>query len=93
MNTSEVEPLLVTPKEAAKMLRLCERTLRSLKKAGQIPCVPIGGSMRYDVADLRAFIESKKIQIRDGALGAGEVCSAETKGNKNGKRGSSAGRS
>jgi len=59
------EQLLVTPREAAKMLSISISYLRELKAAGEIPFVPIGG-VRYDVADLRAFIEKKKM--------ANEVC-------------------
>lgn len=52
--------LLVTPREAAKALSICEKTLWSLTKCGELPAVRIGRSVRYDVADLRAFIERRK---------------------------------
>ena len=58
---SESEPLLLTPKEAAKSLKICERHLRSLKKGRKIPYVPIGGCVRYDVRDLLAYIDQQKI--------------------------------
>jgi helix-turn-helix protein len=61
------EQLLLKPAEAAKTLAICERSLRTLKSSGQIPFVPIGGAIRYDVADLRAFIELKKQSISAGA--------------------------
>jgi excisionase family DNA binding protein len=52
--------LLLTPREAAKMLSLCEKTLWSLTKRGELPAVRIGRSGRYDVADLQAFNNGQK---------------------------------
>lgn len=59
MSTMDTVQLL-PPKEAAKALSICERTLYALGKSGEIPVVRIGRSVRYDVADLRAFIERTK---------------------------------
>ena len=62
-NTREkIEPLLLTPREAAKALSVCERTLYALTKAGQLPAVHIGRAVRYDVADLRGYIDRMKKQ-------------------------------
>jgi excisionase family DNA binding protein len=58
---TQVEPLLLTPKEAAKALSVCERTLYGLTKAGELPAVRIGRAVRYDVGDLRAWIDRAKI--------------------------------
>jgi excisionase family DNA binding protein len=52
--------LLWTCREAAAALNLSERTLWSLTKAGGLPCVRIGRSVRYDPADIRAWIEAQK---------------------------------
>lgn len=60
------EQLLLTPKETWQALKICERTLRDLKARGEIPFVKIGGAVRYDVADVRRFIELKKIAFRAG---------------------------
>ena len=58
------DELLLKPNEAAKRLNLSARTLRDLtNKTREIPAVRIGKSVRYDVADLRAFIEMKKCQV------------------------------
>ena len=57
---TQVEPLLLTPKEAAKALSVCERTLYELTKTGELPAVRIGRAVRYDVGDLRAWIERAK---------------------------------
>lgn len=53
--------LLLTPKEAAVALGVCEKTLWSLTDPrGPIACVRIGRAVRYDPADLTAWIESVK---------------------------------
>lgn len=54
-----VTPLLVAPREAAKMLSVCERTLFALTKSGDIPAVRIGRAVRYSVEDLKAWIKKK----------------------------------
>ena len=55
------EPLLLKPAEAAKALSMGARTLWSLTAGRQIPHVRIGKSVRYDPADLRAWIAEHKI--------------------------------
>jgi excisionase family DNA binding protein len=56
-----VEPILLTVRQAANVLNLSERTLFSLTKTGKIPVVRIGDrGIRYDPADLRAWINSAK---------------------------------
>ena len=58
--------LLVPPREAARLLSISERTLWTFTKRGAIPAVKIGRAVRYDQADLRAFVEQSK------AKGAGD---------------------
>lgn len=59
MNTT-VERLLLRPAEAAKALGVSPRTLWGLA----IPRVRIGArGVRYDVADLRAWIEKNKSKV------------------------------
>jgi excisionase family DNA binding protein len=55
-----IEPLLLTARQAAKVLNVCEKTLWTLTKNGDIPAVRIGRAVRYDPADLRAWIERAK---------------------------------
>ena len=52
-----MEPLLLTPREAAKALSVCERTLFALTKAGELPTIRIGRSVRYSVDDLKDWIK------------------------------------
>ena len=49
-------PLLISGREAAKLLSVCERTLFMLTKAGEIPAVRIGRAVRYSVRDLEAWV-------------------------------------
>lgn len=56
--------LLITPREAAKALSVCEKTLWSLTKRGELPAVRIGRAVRYDVSDLQAFIDRQKGAFR-----------------------------
>jgi excisionase family DNA binding protein len=52
--------LLVTAKEAAKMLSISARSLWTMTNMGTIPSIRIGRSVRYSVEDLLAFIEKAR---------------------------------
>lgn len=50
---------LLTPKEAAKSLAVCDKTLWSITRPrGALACVRIGRSVRYDPKDLRRYIDA-----------------------------------
>ena len=51
---------LIKPKEAAEYLAISDRKLFSMSKAGTIPTVRLGRSVRYDLADLENFINKLK---------------------------------
>ena len=55
-----VPRVLLTPEEAAKAMSISTRKLWELTNAGELPAVRIDRAVRYDVADLRAWAESKK---------------------------------
>lgn len=55
--TKSVERMLITAREAAAALGVCERTLYSLTKRGEIPAVHIGRAVRYDIESLKQFIK------------------------------------
>jgi excisionase family DNA binding protein len=63
METSQmtVECGLLRPKDAAQWLAVSPRMLWKLTAGREIPCVRIGRSVRYDLADLRAWIEARKM--------------------------------
>ena len=54
------EPLLFTVRETARALAVCEKTLWALTRDGRLPAVHIGRGVRYDLADVRRFIEAAK---------------------------------
>ena len=58
---TETTPRLLKPKEAAESLAISERTLWALTASGDVASVRIGRSVRYDPADLAAFIQRQKI--------------------------------
>lgn len=53
-------PNLLTPKEAAASLAISERTLWQLTSEGRIAAIRFGRAVRYDPADLRAFIAARR---------------------------------
>ena len=53
--------LLVTVREAARMLAISPRALWGITAPrGELPAVRLGRSVRYDLADLRRWIEARK---------------------------------
>ena len=61
------EPLLVSPRQAARLLSVSERTLFTWTKAGQVPCVKLGRLVRYSVDSLKEFIaEAEKVVDKIG---------------------------
>jgi excisionase family DNA binding protein len=59
-NSPTILRLLLKPNEAAAALALSPRKLWAMTASHQIPCVRIGKSVRYDLADLRAWIDEQK---------------------------------
>jgi len=53
-------PNLLTPKHAAERLAISPRKLWSLTASGDIKCLRIGRSVRYDLASLSEFLETLK---------------------------------
>lgn len=53
-------PMLVNVKTAARLLSISSRKLWSMTAGGELPCVRCGRLVRYDPADLRAWIEKNK---------------------------------
>jgi excisionase family DNA binding protein len=53
-------PLLLTEEEAAEALKLCPRTLRKLRQAGEIRYVALTGrKIAYRPEDCVAYVESR----------------------------------
>jgi excisionase family DNA binding protein len=49
--------LLLTPTEAATVLRISPRLLWSKTKSGEIPCLRIGRTVRYSTTSLQEWID------------------------------------
>jgi len=65
-NNIQMEPLTVNAKEAARLLGICERTLRTLTKSGELPVVRIMTRVLYSVEDLREFIRQRSKKESNG---------------------------
>lgn len=52
--------LLLGAREAASALGICERTLWTLTKSGQVPHIRVGRRVLYDPDDLRAWVKSRR---------------------------------
>jgi len=63
-DTAPMEPLLMSARDTARALSICEKTLWALTRDGKLPCVRIGRAVRYDVQDVRRFIEAAKSGAR-----------------------------
>ena len=58
-NGKIVESLLVNVTDAAKMLNISERTLRTITKRGELPTVRIASRVLYSREDLVDFIRQR----------------------------------
>lgn len=63
---SVLSPLLLTPEEAAELLRIGRATLYRLLAAGAIRSIKVGGLRRIAVADLEAYIERLRAEQGEG---------------------------
>lgn len=55
-----MQPKLMTSKETADSLRVTVRTLMKWKKLGKgPPCHKLGNRLRYDAADVAAWLKSQ----------------------------------
>lgn len=54
------EPMLLTARQAAKALSVCEKTLWTLTQRGELPVVRVGRAVRYDPRDLESWIQRAK---------------------------------
>lgn len=60
MSTTTKElPSLITEKQVAQLLGVCERTVWKLRNDKKIRCVKIGAAVRYTQEEVSRFIESQ----------------------------------
>jgi excisionase family DNA binding protein len=60
-------PLLTTT-AVAQVLGVHPETVTRLRKAGDIPFVWVGGSLRFRADDIEAYVQSLTSERRDGPL-------------------------
>lgn len=53
----DMDPLLLSPRQASQALAISERTLFTLTKSGEVPHIRIGKLVRYSVDSLRKYID------------------------------------
>jgi len=58
--TVSPEALLLKSVDAARALQIGTRTLWSLTKRGEVRCIKVGRSVRYDPRDLQTWIDRQK---------------------------------
>ncbi len=51
---------LLTVRQVAELLGVCERTIFSLTQEGKLPAARIDRAVRYDPCDVAGFIEASK---------------------------------
>lgn len=57
LSSAIADRLLLTPRETALVLSVCEKTLWSMTHPrGPIPCLRLGRSVRYPVEALREYV-------------------------------------
>jgi excisionase family DNA binding protein len=61
-------PLLVTKREAARLLSVSMRTVERLIAAGRLPVVQVEGASRIRVDDLRGYVDRLTVDV-PGAVG------------------------
>ena len=59
-DNSPTPPLLVTVREASRMLSVSGRTLWDLTRRGVIPSVRIGRGVRYSIDALERFVRQRR---------------------------------
>ncbi len=64
--TSSAEPvrLLLSTRETARALSVCQRTLSEITRRSDLPCVRIGRSGRYAIADIREYIAKNRTSTK-----------------------------
>lgn len=54
---------LLRPRDAAAWLKISERSLWAMANRGEIRAIRFGRNVRYDVADLQAFVGARKTEV------------------------------
>jgi predicted DNA-binding transcriptional regulator AlpA len=60
-NKCSIDPILIDANAAANALGICSKTVWSLTKNNDLPCVRIGQRVLYDPHDLREWVAQQKV--------------------------------
>ena len=60
-------PKLITAKEASEALGVSTRTLLNLRTRGEISSIRVGGQVKYDPADVQAYIARNRTEAKGAA--------------------------
>jgi len=63
-----VQPLLST-EQTSKILGVTIRTLFTITQRGDLPCIKVGRSVRYDTRDLESYLKQNKSQGKESHNG------------------------
>jgi excisionase family DNA binding protein len=55
-------PALIDTRAAARFLGMGKRTVQELVAGRKLACIRIGRAVRFDLADLRAFVEANRVK-------------------------------
>lgn len=55
-------PELLTVPEVAELLKVSASTVRLLQQRRQIPFIKVGGSVRFEKRDVRAYLEECRVR-------------------------------
>lgn len=58
----KIEPLLVTPAEAGRMIGFKETKIFDMLRSGELTRIKIGRETRIEVAEIKAWIEKQKMK-------------------------------
>jgi predicted DNA-binding transcriptional regulator AlpA len=70
MPDTTTAPRLLTTRQTAAALSVCEKSVWSLTKSGRLPCVRLGRAVRYDVIDIDRFIATAKTRANPALAGS-----------------------
>jgi excisionase family DNA binding protein len=63
MSVQALSAPLMRKRTAAALLGVSPTTIDRLVRAGQLPAVRVGGSVRFVLSDVEAFVERQKGQV------------------------------
>jgi excisionase family DNA binding protein len=57
---------ILTVKELSEFLKVSQKTVYQWAELGQIPCLKLNGSLRFDLSDIQAWLKKCKKEAHSG---------------------------